>query len=654
MFIISRMKMSNQIFIVFLWLFISLFLVQLPVYSQESQLKILLLDFEKIGGNQKYNEYQQKLPRQLKSFLNQYTKTDILAELFEEVRIDKESPNKIIGFPTDDELKIIKDSVEPDYNYIVAGRIWIIRSRIKSEVHLIDYPTSKTIRLFHGEEPIKGEINFAVEELAKNIAKNIETHLMANIRIGLLRFKKTGGKPEFDFLEESIPTMLATGLSASRQFLLIETKSEEQVIDELDKARRGIHDETTTLEIGKKLNVNYLIMGEFLEYKGGIRIDARCVSIETAEIILSEGITLKKVEIENISREIKVLASKIRIMIEKDFMKKEKQIKTIAVISFPPWPNNKKNRLIADNIRRTLVRKLRVVDVEELRVKEDPKKIEKYLETIEDKLKICSDLEVKSILSIQHENIRENEIILDVDLYDIEQPNRELLPESERLKYTKSDAFINDVVFKTLSKLGIDKLNETKKKDIEAIRVPTFSTRWSVGGSYSLIQNASDDLYLKSRRTPYLELDLGYQFNYRLQAEFHGGYNAGNTKIISGTDFEANVRTWLNSILFKYDFIKVSTFDIYAGLGGTFFQVFRNVKNLQSGEKGYAEASGWGLVALFGGELKIENLGISIRFEPRYYIGTKVKERTEIGFDFPGGRLGGLYLTTGISYNFNF
>ncbi|GAG17090.1 unnamed protein product, partial [marine sediment metagenome] len=47
-------------------------------------------------------------------------------------------------------------------------------------------------------------------------------------------------------------------------------------------------------------------------------------------------------------------------------------------------------------------------------------------------------------------------------------------------------------------------------------------------------------------------------------------------------------------------------------------------------------------------------LGLSLFFEPRYILGTQVKQKPAIGYDFPGGRLGGLYLTTKIAYNFNF
>lgn len=660
MFVTSRNRMGIQIFVIFLWLFISFLLFQLPVYSQESQLKILLLDFEKIGGDQKYDAFKQDLPKKLKSFLNQNIEAIILAERFEEVRKEKKcfstlpQQEPMIGFLTDDNLKLIIDCVKGDYSHILTGRFRESFGQIRVELRLIDCQTNKIICSFQERDadPDKSETiqeggRAALERLVKKFSKYIEIHLVERIRIGLIDFEMTGGSSDFYFLKKSIPTMLATGLSASRQFLLIETKD--------------ISDPGTMIDNARKKNMNYLITGEFWERKDKMRIDARCVSIETREIILSESITMKRIEVDNISEEIKFLASKMRIMIEKDFMKKEKQTKSIAVISFPPRPNSKKSRLMADNIRRTLVRKLRIVEADKLRVKEDPKKIEKYLENKEDKLKICSDLGVGSLLTIQYEDIREKMIILDIDLYDIEQPYQELLTKSERMKYTKSDEFINDIVFEALKALDVTIANDDKEKEIKdkekelkAIRVPTFATRWAVGVSSSSIMPASDDLYLTSRRSGYLEFFVNYQLNNRLQLEFHVGYYLGNKITIKDTDFQAQVSSWLNSFLFKCDLVKGSPFDIYAGLGGTFFQVFRSCKNLQTEEEGYAGAYGGGLMAICGAELKIEKLGLSLFFEPRYILGTQVKQKPAIGYDFPGGRLGGLYLTTKIAYNFNF
>lgn len=653
---ILRIRINAKIFVFFSWLFFTLLLFHLPVYSQDSQLKILLFDFKKIGGNQKYEKLEQELSKQLKNFLNQSIKTNIEAQRFEKIRTKKEyfsalPPQKPMkGFLAEDDLKPIIDSAKVDYNYILVGRFWEKLGVIRAEVRLADCKTYGIICSFSESEPDTDEIKTIQERLADKFLKDIEMHLLGRIRIGLIDFKMTGGNSAFRFLEESIPTMLATGLSASREFILIETKSESQLLDKREEGRRGIFDDTTILEVGRKLNANYLIMGEFWEYGAKMRIDARCVSIETGEIILSEAIALERIEISNITNEIKLLASKIRIKIEKDFMKKEKQTKSIAVVSFPPSPNSKKNRLVAGHIRKTLVRKLWIVP--DLRVKEDPEKIRKYIEIREDKLKICSNLETSCLLTIQYEELHGDIIILDVELYDIAKPTQEIYTDSKRTRYKELDEFINKVIYEALKDLEINKLSVEKRKEIEAIQVPTFSTRWTIAGKYSLVNHADRDLFPLRNIGDYFELSLRYQLNNRMKAELQAGIDIGSSEEINGTTDKLHVSCMHFSLPIKYDLIQTSPFDVYAGLGITVFQVFRNIIG-DSGVIDSRDAFGAGLMTLIGIEVKLKKVGITFYLEPRYIIGTKVQTISNT-YDFPGGRLGGFYLTLGIGYGFNF
>jgi TolB-like protein len=658
---ILRVRISVKILTYFSWLFVTLLLFHLPVYSQDSPLKILLFDFKEIAGNQKYEKLEQELPKQLKNFLNQSIKTNTEAQRFEKIRTKKEyfsplPPQKPMkGFLAEDDLKPIIDSAKVGYNYILVGRFWEKLGVIRAEVRLIDCKTYGIICSFSESEPDKDEIRTIQERLAEKFLKDIEMHLLGRIRIGLIDFKMTGGNSAFRFLEESIPTMLATGLSASREFILIETKSESQLLNKREEGRRGIFDDTTILEVGRKLNANYLIMGEFWEYGAKMRIDARCVSIETGEIILSEAIALERIEITNITNEIKLLASKIRIKIEKDFMKKEKQTKSIAVVSFPPSPNSKKNRLVAGHIRKTLVRKLWIVP--DLRVKENSEKIRKYIEGREDKLKICSDLDISSLLTIQYEELHGDIIILDVELYDIAKPTQELYADTKKTKYKKLDEFINKVIYEALKDLEINEPSVEKRKEIEAIQVPTFSTRWTIGGTYSLVGHASKEhegLFPLGNIGDYFELFLNYQLNNRTKVELQAGIDIGSSEEISTTD-KLHISCMHFSLPLKYDLIQTSAFDVYAGLGITVFQVFRNIIG-DSGVKGSLDAFGAGLMTLIGIEVKLKKVGITFYLEPRYIIGTEVEkiESEYPEYPFRGGRLGGFYFSLGIGYGFNF
>jgi hypothetical protein len=292
----------------------------------------------------------------------------------------------------------------------------------------------------------------------------------------------------------------------------------------------------------------------------------------------------------------------------------------------------------------------------DLRVKEEPKKIDKYLEIKEDKLKICSDLEVSSLLTIQYEEIHGDIIILDVELYDIAKPTQEIYTDSKRTRYKELDEFINEVVSETMKGLNIKKPGEAKFEEIKAIQVPTFSTRWTIGGKYSLVNHADRVLFPLRNIGDYFELSLGYQLNNRMNVELQAGIDIGSSKEIIGTTDKLHVSCMHFSLPLKYDLIKTSPFDVYAGLGPTVFLILRNIIGdsvlIES-----ADAFGVGIMSLIGIEIKLKKVGITFYLEPRYILGTKVEtiESSKIpGTNIDGGRLGGFYLTLGIGYNFNF
>ncbi|MEJ2627272.1 MAG: hypothetical protein P8078_01755, partial [bacterium] len=567
----------------------------------------------------------------------------------------------LIGFLTDNDIQALIDSVQSDYNYIIIGRFWEKFGILNVEVRLLNCQLRSkehTITI-SGTEMLEGKT--IQEILSDKITEHIEMFLTAKICIGLIDFKMMGGDSVFKFFEESIPTMLATGLSASGELKLIEIKSEMLLKDMIESGSRGIFDLTTTLNVGKKINANYLIMGEYWERGNEIRIDARCINIETAEIILSEYIILDGIDISTITERISELASKIRILIEKNFLRREERLRSIAVICFPPSSNNRLNVLRTECIRKTLVRKLRLGS--DLPIKDDPEKINRYLKVKEDKLKICSDLEVYYLLTIQYETIADDMIVLDIDLYDINNPFQDVFRETKTLNYKTADNYINQIVLQTLRYLHPNKPITDKYQEIKSIKLPMTLTRWSFGMKYAFLwrTKTGNDLYLKAGAGDYFELFLNYYFNDRVQLECHIGYDDGNrdnTIIPKNPDsIEVQRSVWgmQMGLVLKYDLAKIFTFNLYTGLGGSFIQVFRN--NVQeNGEfEDLAGKPGLGLISLMGLDIEMKKIGVSFYAEPRYIFGIKVKDKTKthIGMDIPGGRLGGFYMMLGIGYHFN-
>ena len=654
-------RMSVSCFLLILITAILMFTSAL--YSQVSKTHFLILDFEQIGGDAKYKRLEQALSLQLTDDLNVLATPSLEVERFEDIKHDTpylksySQKHPVIGFLPDDAIKDIIDSVQTVYNYIINGRFWEKSGIVHVEVCLIncplgtkDYSITVTGVEMMGEKPIH-------EILSEKIIQYIKTFLTARICIGLIDFKMTGGDSAFQFLEESIPTMLATGLSVSRECKLIEIKSETLLKDMIQAGSRGIFDLTTTLGIGKKINANYLIMGEYWECGEKIRIDARCVSIETAEIVLSEYVILDLVEISTITERMNELASKIRIMIEKDFLRREDRMRSIAVIGFPPKPNNRPNQLRTDCIYRTLVRKLRLGS--DLPIKDDSQKINRYMKVKEDKLKICSDLEVNYLLTVQYETIEDDRIVLDIDLYDMQTPYQDVFRQTRTIHYKTAGGFIDATVFKTLEHIHGKAFDSDNYPEITKIKLPTFLTRWSIGAKYAFLwrTDGGDKMYLTRSSGDYIELLLNYYFNDRMQIEFHVGFDTGNreTKMAASGEIKKLVWGMQMGLAFKYDLVKIFTFDLYGGLGGTFFRVFRNNRQEVTGLEDHAGDPGIGLISLVGLEIEWKKIGLSLYAEPRYIFGTKIKNitTTHIGEDIPGGRLGGFYMMIGTGYHFN-
>lgn len=107
--------------------------------------------------------------------------------------------------------------------------------------------------------------------------------------IAVLPFSNGGsyGKDKEDFaaLQQGIPAMLTTELSANPAARLVDRDAIQKILDEQKLAKDGSVDASTAAKVGKLVGAKYMIMGTFTDFYGKFRIDARIVSVETSEII---------------------------------------------------------------------------------------------------------------------------------------------------------------------------------------------------------------------------------------------------------------------------------------------------------------------------------------------------------------------------------
>lgn len=83
-----------------------------------------------------------------------------------------------------------------------------------------------------------------------------------------------------------IPDMVMQALSAMPYFKVISRQYiQQQVIGEQQFQLLGMTDDATAVEIGRLLNADYIISGAFSVFEETLQVNARCISIETGEIV---------------------------------------------------------------------------------------------------------------------------------------------------------------------------------------------------------------------------------------------------------------------------------------------------------------------------------------------------------------------------------
>lgn len=107
--------------------------------------------------------------------------------------------------------------------------------------------------------------------------------------IAVLPFNNGGSygkdKEDFQALQQGIPAMLTTELSANPAARLVDRDAIGKILDEQKLAKDGSVDAATAAKVGKLVGAKYMIMGTFTDFYGKFRIDARIVSVETSEIL---------------------------------------------------------------------------------------------------------------------------------------------------------------------------------------------------------------------------------------------------------------------------------------------------------------------------------------------------------------------------------
>lgn len=623
-------------------------------YSQDTT-RLLILDFQDISKNTtRFGSICKELPEILARQLNASEEMIIEADNYKNVRnSDSLMSQELAGISFMRMLESINNQFSNKYNYLIDGRFQYDdkSDQIRIEIYLFDKSgVQKRQFVDHRATNVKTDTAKTDKEkatyLIKNLASEIEYYLISKIVLGIVEFNMTNSDSAYKFLEQSIPSMLISSLADSRRFKIKEIKE----IDTIDTSeqKRGFKRYLPDEKIGSLYRLNYLIRGEYFDLNGKIRIDARCISVANSEILISEETIFAAKDLDELSKNLNELATRMRIAIENDFNKKEPPPNSIAVVAFPPHPINRTTLLKSNYIRQTLLKKLRLVN--DLSVRDNTELTELYLRKREEKFKICSDLGVKNLLSIEYYEIEDEPYNLDVDLFSIERPQLELYRGSYFSDSTSLDTYLDKVIDTTWKILGT---SEPSKSEIEDITIPKYLNHWTLGFRGSNVKRTNENVYLSDGLGDYWELFLTFHLDNRWRFEIILGYDYGK-KLKPPEGKEARVSSTQLGILTKFKIFNISSANFYAGAGPSGFLVYRGFENNFGNTEEYGKIEA-GLITLLGIEIGIREIGLSLFIEPRYTFSLTTIDQRESpsGFIFPGGKLGGIYFTAGIGYNFN-
>jgi TolB-like protein len=95
-----------------------------------------------------------------------------------------------------------------------------------------------------------------------------------------------GSEPwDYDALEVGLQQMLITELAQNSELRLINRGRIREIIEELELGQTAYVAPGTTAQVGRLVGARYMIVGNFVDANGTMRLDARVDNVETGEIL---------------------------------------------------------------------------------------------------------------------------------------------------------------------------------------------------------------------------------------------------------------------------------------------------------------------------------------------------------------------------------
>lgn len=127
-------------------------------------------------------------------------------------------------------------------------------------------------------------------------------------RVAVLDFQGSGiSKAE----ATAVADQMRNDLVNLRVFTVLDRAQTEQVLNELAFQQGGMTDPGKAAEIGKMLNVEFIVTGRVTSLQGAYQVNSQMINVQSTEIVRSESILYKGALIGLLSQNIATMAAKL-------------------------------------------------------------------------------------------------------------------------------------------------------------------------------------------------------------------------------------------------------------------------------------------------------------------------------------------------------
>jgi TolB-like protein len=124
-------------------------------------------------------------------------------------------------------------------------------------------------------------------------------------KVAILYFDdNTAAASELQPLSKGLALMLTGEASSYSGYQIVERADLQKVIDELDLAKTGRLDNSTTAQIGKLLGAQNIVVGSYMSLMGKFRVDARMIDVETGAVVRAASASGDPSAFDQLSRDL--------------------------------------------------------------------------------------------------------------------------------------------------------------------------------------------------------------------------------------------------------------------------------------------------------------------------------------------------------------